>query len=587
MASSMEEVLAMFAADCAARLDELEAGLLGLERDGDCTQPLNAAFRAIHTVKGNAIVVQQGEIEWFSHITESVMARLRDGLLHVDAELVSVLLACCDHLRFLLSQVNAEQASGPGFAEADRAQLIGLLVPYLGDTDAAAGMQSPRHAAQTHEDAGQYWQLHLKFQSRVLLRGMDPLDFLRHLTHVGRIVSLTARDDALPAPEDYDPEACYLSFDVLLDSTADRQAIEDVFALVRDECDLRITPPAANINSYVGRIQSIPEDLHTGEMLMRAGAITPTELAHGLRVQRQDETARRPIGDILINEGVVAPEVIKAVLVRQDQIRETMLREHHTLRIPVPQLDQLAASMDCILSTLTSLMQRGTPIATVELVALRHALEKSRQQAEYLRTTRFSEQFRRLHRMVRDASQELGKPTDLMVSGGEISLDRSVAELLGDVLLHLLRNAIDHGLETPVQRARAGKPKQGTLTVKAIDEGRWLKFSVADDGAGIDFARVRAVAIERGMLAADDKLPAERLCGFLFEPGFSTAPAVNHYSGRGVGLDAVREAIHTLNGEISLSSRVGEGTCFEIRLPRAQDSARTAEAHGAISSVAA
>lgn len=568
MTSHPEEVLSMFAAESKSHLEALESHLLNLEHSPTDSEILNAAFRIMHTLKGNASVLHQSEIEWFAHIAESVMARLRDGAMQVNDELISVLLACCDHLRFLLAQVGADHLPSPHFAEEDRTRLIGLLVPYLGDEE----ITELPETLEVKLEPAKCWTLDLHFSPRALLRGLDPLDFLRHLATVGRIVSVNVLTDAIPDVAAFEPEICYLGFSVVLDSAADRQSIEDVFTLVRDECELTLTPPQEQVEHYIGRIQSVPDDLQTGEMLMRVGALTPAELAHSLHLQRHEDVMHRPLGSILVEKGVVAPEVVDAVLTRQDQIKQNVLGDHHLLRVPAEQLDQLGESLDGIMQSLSWLARRGGQILPAEMTALQHALEKTRQQVESLRTTHFGEQFRRLYRIVRDISQELGKRVDLLVSGGEVALDRETAELLNDVLLHLIRNAIDHGIESSPMRRQMGKPPRGTLTIQAREEGDRLIFAVSDDGAGVDLEQVRLAAIEAGLIKPDEAVESDRLHAVLFTPGFSTAKRISHYSGRGVGLDAVREAVEALHGDIHLSSEAGNGTRLEIHLPRLRSS---------------
>lgn len=564
MAQQPQEIVTMFMADAVTLLDKLEGGLLALERNPHDRELLDEVFRQMHTIKGNAAVVHQGEIEWFAHVAESVLLRLRNGALQPDAQIISVFLACCDHLRFLVSQAGFGHQISPHFANTDRTHLIGLLVGYLGD-EVDLPLQ-PDSSLTGRTDTT--WHLSLRFTQGVLLRGLDPLDFIRHLGSVGHILAVSVSDEALPALTDYDPESCYLGFEVDLDSPADRQSIEDVFAFMGAECELVLTPPPAYVENYVKRIESVPDDLQTGEMLMRVGALTPTELDRSLRQQRSGKSEHRPLGDILVEGGVVAPEVIQAVLLRQDEIKLSVLGESQQLRVPVEELDHLAGLLESTLQSLLGLSVRGTPVTQAEILALRAVVEKAQAQAEKLRTTHFHELFRRLHRAVRDTSVELGKRVDLLVSGGEIALDRSVAVLLADMFMHLLRNAVDHGIETPVQRGRVGKPLQGTLSIQAREEGEDLVFVISDDGAGIDPERVREAAVACGKLGADVHPEPEILYAMLFDPGFSTSQKASYYSGRGVGLDVVRETVAVLGGDIILTSQPGKGTRFEIRLPR-------------------
>lgn len=578
MDGSIDETLALFVADSTQQLDVLEGQLLALERDPADHAALDALFRAAHTIKGNAAVVQLGEVEWFAHVTESVLERLRSGELLAGCELITLLLACSDHLRYLVTNASFGADASPAFAEEDRARLIGLLVPWLGDELEEVAPHSDATPRRSEEDC---WRISLQPGFESLRQGLDPLNFLRHLETLGRLHSLRVVDDEIPPSEGFDPEACYLRFEVLLDTGADKQAIEDVFSFMRDACTLQIEPPASQLDDWVDRLDSLPEDeLQTGEMLVRVGALTPDELASGLRAQRGGEGSG-PIGRILVDEGFVPPQVVDAALRRQDEIKTALQREAAQLRVSAERLDQLVNSLAGMQGSLAQLAQRGTRVSAVEMVALQHALEKARRLAEGLRMARFGEQFRRFHRLVRDASLELGKRADLLVSGGEVEMDRAVADALGDVLMHLLRNAIDHGIEAPDVRQAAGKPAHGSLSVSIKPQADWVLLRVSDDGAGVDLARVRAAAEARGLLTADQLADEVSLLAQLFAPGFSTAERLSHYSGRGVGLDAVRAAIHALGGEIKLQSRSGQGCCFEIRVPAAPPQSALPALHAA------
>jgi two-component system, chemotaxis family, sensor kinase CheA len=563
-----DENLALFVAECTQLLDTLEAHLMQLERSPNDRAVLDTMFRLVHTIKGNATVVQQGEVEWFAHIAESVLSRLRDSVLVADGELISVLLACCDHLRFLLGMAGLDELASPEFADADRARLIGMLVPYLGSDQTTPIPDFSEAAIESEKTAKDCWHLQVSFAPEVLREGMDPAYFLRHLESVGRIFSLKTSIDEIPAAANYDPELCYLSFNVLLDTAVDKQAIEDVFDFVRDRCSLQLTAPQAQLDAYVERIQALPaDDLHTGEILMRVGAITPAELDSGLRAQRNLAKDGVAIGRILVDEGFVSPVLVSAVLERQDKVKTEQMRESRLLHISAQQLDRLISEIDQLQASVRALVQRGAPLSSSEFEGVCVGLDEVRTQAENMRSTRFGELFRRLHRTVRDAAHDLGKRAELRLTGDELILARGSADLLADVFMHLLRNAVDHGLESPAERQQAGKPAHGTLTIQGVQEDGCQRFVVSDDGAGIDTDKVRALAIERGLLPLGAQADKESLFTLLFEPGFSTAGAVTVYSGRGVGLDVVRDAVMSMSGKISVSSKPGEGSCFEILIP--------------------
>ncbi|KAF7600809.1 MAG: hypothetical protein CGU28_00580 [Candidatus Dactylopiibacterium carminicum] len=546
--SAQLEWLPLFVAESKLLLDSLEARLLELEHQPQTRETLDAIFRAAHSLKGNATVARQIEIEWLVHVMESVLTRLRNGELRVDGGLVSALLACCDHLRFLVNQAHQPDTGSPIFANADRTQLIGLLVPYLD--------VPPDPAPLPATGAGQCWQIRVSFGSDALRRGLDPLNFLHHLETLGRICTLRTCTERLPE-EDFDPESCYLGFEILLDSKADKQALEDAFAFASEVCELSILPPAQLTGRYRERLESLPDDdLQTGEMLVRVGAITPAELAASLRRQRAGATV--PLGGLLVAEGYINADVVEAALARQAQARQIRSRNFELLHLPRSRIESLQ-------QTLTAL-RTGLAEAVPDLAQLRAMADVLQEQARALQETRYSEHLHRLHRIVRDASYALGKQTELLVTGADIFLDNVLAEALDEMLLHLLRNAVDHGIEPPAVRQALGKPTTGTISITLLRRQDSFQVSVRDDGTGIDrhhlLDRALALGYPTGQAGSE-----EDLLQLVFSPGFSTAAGPGAYSGRGVGLDLVRERIRALGGDIQLSSRTGKGCLFKLTFP--------------------
>lgn len=548
----LEALLPLFVSECSTRLDCLEELLLALEQQPDDRPTLEALFRAAHSIKGNATVAHQVEVEWFAHIAESVLARLRDGSLKADGELVSVLLACCDHLRFLIARVGMDEAS-PAFAERDRTRLIGLLVPYLDGEEPGA----PPGGGAT--DAPNCWHLRLNFGRDALRRGLDPLNFLQHLETLGQILSLQTCCERLP-DDNYDPESCYLDFEVLLDSPADKQHIEDALAFASDVCELIILPPPAQAGRYLEKIEALPDDeLHTGEMLVRIGAITPTELATSLRQQRQGATA--PLGELLVTQGRISAEVVAAVIQRQQQTRQRRSPTQEQLHLPAAQVADLLASLHEAQAHCGELAASDP-----RLRRLQGLLAGVCQQAGALQATRFGEHLPRLQRAVREACRELGKQAELQVSGADVVLARSLASMLDEVLLQLLRNAVDHGIEPPATRLALGKPACGQLHIRLQQQGPLLQLRLSDDGAGLDREHILSRARSAGLASHADNSD-QTVLDLLFSAGFTTVTTPTHYSGRGVGLDLVREHIHALGGSIHLASSPGQGCCFDITLP--------------------
>ncbi len=548
-----EALQSAFVIEAGSQLDRLERALLALEQRPRDRPELDEAFRAAHTLKGSASVIGNVEIEWFAHVIESVLERVRCSTLAVGPHMVSTLLACADHLRFLVGLAGMEEAT-PEFAEYDRARLIGELVPYLGGeltlSDAGGGLPQAGH-----------WRLSLRFSPDVFRQGLDPAYFLHHLASIGTLGAVRTLTDCLPVVDRYDPELCYLRFEIELETARDKQAIEDVFACVRESCELRIRPPAHQLHSYAELIRALPDsELRLGEMLVRVGALTADELAGALRAQRVgQETGATPIGTILVEHGYVEPELVRVAAARQAEIRARMAQETQYLKLPLAQFDRLLGQLETLKDGLAT-AARPQPQLAAEA-------EEVFRLASALRTVRGAECFERLGRTVRDLALELGKEVDFELIGGALEIDRTLAETACGAVAHLVRNAIDHGIESPEAREAAGKPRRGTvrLALEAAEDG--LRLEVADDGRGLASAELLAAARRRGLLGSDETPEREALLALVFTPGFSTRDEAGRYSGRGVGLDAVRETALALGGEVALESEPGHGTRVLLRLP--------------------
>ncbi|HZX32248.1 MAG TPA: chemotaxis protein CheA [Rhodocyclaceae bacterium] len=584
----MEEIIQVFVHEARDQLAELEAGLMRLEQGERDAELINAIFRAAHTVKGAAGVVEIRAIERFTHSVENVLDRVRNNELDLSRELVSVLLACSDHILGMLDKVEAGRMADEDLASDQDEVLIGKLAAHLN------GGAMPAQAKPAHPDvpvadvdvsggghvANDAWHISVRFGRDVLKNGMDPLAFLRYLLSLGEIVHIVTLFDALPLAEEMDPECCYLGFEVDLRSPSDKAAIERVFDFVRDDCELHILPPHSRIEEYVALIESLPEEnMRLGEILVKSGALTQQELEMGLDRQQQDSVAGLaesaeappPLGKILVDEQVVQRELVEAAVTKQKQVTDKKAAEARLIRVQADKLDQLIDLVGELViagASANLVAMKSRQMALVESTSILNRLvEDIRDAALQLRMVQIGETFNRYHRVVRDISKELGKDIELAIRGGETELDKSVVEKIGDPLMHLVRNAMDHGIEPTEVRVAKGKPERGRVQLNAYHDSGSVVIEVSDDGGGIDADRVRAKAIERGLIGAGQSISEQEIINLIFEPGFSTAETVSNLSGRGVGMDVVRKNIQALRGSVEVRTELGQGTCFTIRLP--------------------
>ncbi|NTV09265.1 MAG: chemotaxis protein CheA [Zoogloea sp.] len=577
----MDEVLLVFVQEAREQLSGMESGLLGMEAGDHDPETVNAIFRAAHTIKGGAGVVELPRIESFTHALENVLDRVRNGELVLGGELISRLLEGCDHLSALLDVVegasvdeNALKANGESIIAAIQ-QLSGMESAQP-DAEKAVSADAPASSGEGGGDLviNDCWHISLRFAPHVLKCGMDPLAFLRYLLSLGEIAHLTTLCDAMPVAAEMDPESCYLGFEINFRSRATKEQIEAVFAFVRDDCSLYILPPHSRIGDYVKLIEGLPEQtMHLGEILVASGALTADELSAGLQRQAEAQAPmqRPPLGEILVEQHAVQAELVDAAVAKQKQVGEKKAAEARTIRVHADKLDDLIDLVGELViagASANLLAKKSGQTSLVEATSvLSRLVENIRDSALQLRMVQIGETFNRFHRVVRDVSREMEKEIELVIRGAETELDKSVVERIGDPLMHLVRNAIDHGIEPAEVREARGKALRGRLELNAFHDSGSIVIEVSDDGGGLNKEKIRKKAIDRGLIAATDNLTDKELFNLIFEPGFSTADKVTNISGRGVGMDVVRKNITALRGSVEVNSQEGEGSRFKIRLP--------------------
>jgi two-component system chemotaxis sensor kinase CheA len=574
----MDAIQQAFVVESRELLQMMEDNLLQMESSGGDAETINATFRAAHTIKGGAGVIECKFIVEFTHVLENVLDEMRSGTIMPDRDLIEVLLACSDQLDALVGCVESETEPVDDVNKVSAA-LREKLQGFLGKSSVPAGdvvvSESEVHVSGGGEMESDNWHISLRFGPDVLRKGMDPASFLRYLMELGQIVNLVTLPDAMPEVEEMDPESCYLGFEISYKSDADSARIDSVFDFVRDDCVVHIWPPHSKLADFMASIEKLPEDtMRLGEILIMCGALTKSELDSALNKQAdqsQDAPTPPKIGDVLVKQGAVTPEVVEAAAVKQNKVAEKKSLESQLIRVQAAKLDQLidlVGEMVIASAGANMLAHRSGEAALVESTSVISMLvEQIRDSALQLRMVQIGDTFTRFQRVVHDTSRELGKDIELVISGSEAELDKSVVEKLGDPLMHLVRNAMDHGIESPEVRVANGKPARGTLRLNAYHESGSIAIEITDDGAGISRERILAKARERELVSPNQTLTDNEIYNLLFEPGFSTAEKITNISGRGVGLDVVKRGITALRGSVEVESEEGIGSTFRIRLP--------------------
>jgi two-component system, chemotaxis family, sensor kinase CheA len=578
----LDAALQTFIAECRELLADMETALLGIEQTDQPDEAVNAIFRAAHTIKGSAGLFGLDHFVSFTHVVESLLDEVRDGKLTIGDELVVLLLSCCDHLTVLTDRLEAGHTEEDPASAQNAELLLAQLRRRLRPGESALALDVPLAEVERitrPNEAGtteELWHLSLRFGPDVLRMGMDPLSFIRYLGQIGRIAALVTLDDALPANADeMDAESCYLGFEIALQSQADKAAIEGVFEFVRDDCSLRILPPHSLIDDYVALIKGLPEaPARLGEILVSCGSVTARELEAALAAQAEASgtgAAETKLGAILIEQQAVPPAVVDAALAKQRQSTETRSQENRSIRVDADRLDHLINLVGelIIAGASADLLARQVRHPELQEATSRMAglVQEVRDGALQLRMVKIGATFNKFQRVVHDVSREIGKDIALQVSGEDAELDKTVVEKIGDPLMHLVRNAIDHGIEPAEARLARGKPAKGHVRLNAFHDSGSIVIEVSDDGGGLKRERILAKAIERGLVDAEARLTDAEVFELIFEPGFSTAETVTNLSGRGVGMDVVKRNITALRGTVGIRSTEGQGTTVSVRLP--------------------
>lgn len=578
--SEFDSALKIFAQESEQLLQDMESALLTLESDPNDSETINSLFRAMHTIKGSAGLFGFNPIVAFTHEAESVLDHVRNGERHIDAELISVLLDSKDHTAQLVDHcLTFPDTALPDDLAATSSMLIERLTGKslthtLQSADTPSPLQSEGGGDISLEDS---WLISLDFKTNAFRNGMDPLSFLRYLKTLGEIKDVLTFFPNMPKDAEMDPESCYLHFKIVFNSDASKQTIEAVFEFAADDCDIKILPPNSKINAYLQLLEAMDESHVSllGDMLVQIGALTPNDVNHALAKQtharQADIETVKPIGEILIEQQVVQKPVVEQALKKQEQTKQKIAAESNYIRVDAGKLGHLinlvgelvisSAAMNLIVD------RHGLSDAGDVAASMNSLVNAIRDTALELRMVQIGETFSRFRRVVRDVSNELGKEIELKIYGGETELDKTVVEKINDPLTHLIRNSLDHGIESPEQRLAAGKPAQGSVQLNAYHESGHIVIQIADDGAGLNSEKIVAKAIANGLIKPDHGLSQQEVYNLIFAAGLSTKEQATNLSGRGVGMDVVKKNIEALRGSVSIDSTPGEGTTISIQLP--------------------
>lgn len=527
-------------------LQIMENGLLSMEPGIPDDEQINAIFRAAHSIKGGAGSFGFAAVSEFTHHLETLLDDMRSGRRAITATDVDVLLQAVDCLD---SMLRACQSGDP--LDQDKIvrnqQALESLQHTSPSPEPGAGSSPLVFAPHDPVTNGEGWQIVFTPHRDIFATGNDPLRIIRELDELGSL-SVEADVRFLPGLEDYNPEECFLSWNLKLEGTVNRSQIEDIFAWVEDDCDMVIRP-LSELNQPLPS-QSPGQEADSRPALPATAPLT-TESPSTLPQTPTTPARARTEPDPKSASGVPA-----------------------SIRVDTQKIDQLINLVGELVITQSMLSMLGENFAMDRLEQLQSGLVQLERHTRDLqesvmniRMLPISFVFNRFPRMVFDLSAKLGKRVELKVSGEQTELDKTVIEQIADPLVHLIRNSLDHGVEPPDERRLLGKPETGLVTLNAYHRGGSIVIEVADDGRGLNARAILDRAVQRGLVDADAVLSPQQIHELIFAPGFSTAEQVSDISGRGVGMDVVRKNIESLGGNIIIQTEAGKGSSFLIHLP--------------------
>ncbi len=541
-------------------LVQVEESILDIEENPEDLEAVNRLFRAMHTIKGSGAMFGFDDIAAFTHHVESAMDKVREGLVPITEALINLVLSSRDHIKQML-----ESSDGIGPEEKKNGEIIIAGLQELIPDDLPDGEKetefsiSPQQEESKSKQINTSYRIRFKPNENIFSTGMDPILLLDELGSLGDC-RINARTDHLPDLNNFDPERFYLGWDITLTTTFGVNAIKDVFIFVEDDSEISISVIQEHVITEPK--ESLPK---LGDILVDRGDITRENIDKALDRQKR-------IGEVLLDEGVISKEKINSALKEQQALRNVQQSAaSSSVRVPSDRLDKLINLVGELVITQASLTQVAADIDHTDLDGpvedIQRLTGELRDNVLNIRMMPIGATFSKFRRLVRDLSSELGKEIKLNTSGAETEMDKIILERLDDPLVHLIRNCIDHGIETAEVREKNGKTATGTIFLSAVHVGTNVMITIQDDGAGLNAENILEKAREKGLVSENDDLSEKEIFKLIFAPGFSTAQTVTTVSGRGVGMDVVKRTIDMLRGTIDVDSRPGEGTIITLKLP--------------------
>ncbi|BDA79012.1 chemotaxis protein CheA [Leptospira kobayashii] len=556
----LSEVIDAYFNESDELLRDMESILLRMEKETPDSDSLNALFRAVHTIKGTSGMFSFEETVKFTHIVENLLDDLREFKIPFHKQLTEILLNAKDHLEYLVHTEPKSEITKDRL-ESGKA-ILDSLSPYLKKVSTAekpASEEKSETIESKHipdKDTIPYFLISFRPNKNVFGHGLDPISFLTYLRKLGEIKFLKTITAELPAIENYNPEESFLGFEISFQSESSLEKIQKVFEFIESDSFLHILPPGANTEDISYLAGQLPEEeIFLGNVWKEMGILNEETLVsylNHLKPESQNDSQTKKEQEILPNQKEIQTQ---GTILKVDSKRvDLLINRVGELVVSAANLNQLVSNTD------DSNLQESSFLVS-------RLLNEVREISLKLRMIQIGDIFQKYQRNVRDLGKELKKEINLHIVGKETELDRNIVDKLGDPLVHIIRNACDHGLETPEERIGQGKERAGNIWLNAYHDTGSVVIEIKDDGKGIQSDIVWKKALEKKLVTGNKPDNNEEVYKLLFHPGFSTATSITNVSGRGVGLDVVQKGIEALRGTIHIQSSPNKGSVFTIRLP--------------------
>ncbi len=581
---AMAEIKQVFFQECEEQLFELEAGLLTIERGDEDPETVNAVFRAVHSIKGGAGAFNLTDLVHFAHVFENTMDLVRTGKLDPTPPLIRLMLRAADILADLVRAARDDEASDPTAREAMAVELKAFTPGAAPAAPKPVAPPAPKPPAKSDEDdfvfiptmvdiadfddlaPSAHYKVSFAPKPELYAKGNETAILFRELGRLGSML-VSCDISKLPLLDAMDAEGAYFAWTVVLETTGEEDAIKAIFDFV--EWDSALTIEAASADQAQAHAASAEEEFVFQPTMVDADLFDTISEA-------ENALPELPVSEVV---AAVVPEPAKAHPPAgkggdDHPAADKKEAATATIRVDLERVDRLIDLVGELVINQAMLAERVTELGLARMSAVSIGLDELEQLTREIqdsvmaiRAQPVKSVFQRMPRLVREVAAQTGKTVRLVTEGEGTEVDKTVIERLSDPLTHMIRNAIDHGLEKPEVRRAAGKPEEGVLKVAALHRSGRIVIEISDDGAGINRPRVRAIAVEKGLIAPEAKLSDEDIDNLIFLPGFSTAAVISDISGRGVGMDVVKRSIQALGGRISIVSRPGLGSTFTMSLP--------------------